>query len=72
MAERDLIVAISKRLRSMPLRKRTAMVRQWASESSADERFIEKLLPDLYREAFRSSSSVRTSPGVKGGQRSHA
>jgi len=57
MAEKHLIGAISKRLKSMPLRDRKEKVRQWASESSADKRFIKKILPDLYQEAFPPASS---------------
>jgi len=52
MAERDLIVAISKRLKRMPLRKRTETIRKLAGDSSTNRRFIKKILPDLYQEAF--------------------
>ena len=69
MAEKDLIVAISKRLKSMPLRRRTEKVRKLASESSANKRFIKKILPDLYQEAFPSTSS--SSAGVSSGSTRH-
>ena len=62
MAEKDLIVAISKRLRSMPLQKRAGKIRKLASESSANKRFIKKILPDLYREAFPPSVSSAGEP----------
>ena len=62
MAEKDLIVAISKRLRSMPLRKRAEKIRKLASESRASKKFIEKILPDLYEEAFPSSVSSAGEP----------
>ena len=57
MAEKDLIGAISKRLKGMPVRNRREKVRQLASESGANKRFIKKILPDLYQEAFPSTSS---------------
>jgi len=57
MAEKDLIIAISKRLKTMPLRKRSEKIRKLASESSANKRFLKKVFPDLYQEAFPPSSS---------------
>lgn len=53
MSEKHLIVAISKRLKGMPLRKRTEKIRKLVRESSANKCFIRKILPNLYQEAFR-------------------
>jgi len=69
MAEKHLIDAISKRLKTMPLRKRTESIRKLASECSANKRFLKKLLPDLYQEAFPPSSSYTDQLWCKGGAR---
>lgn len=56
MAEKHLVAAISRRFKNMSARERLAKVRKLASKSPADEKFIQKTFPDLYRDAFPPSS----------------
>jgi hypothetical protein len=56
MAEKHLVAAISRRFKNMSARDRLAKIRKLASKSPADEKFIQRTFPDLYREAFPPSS----------------
>jgi hypothetical protein len=55
MTEQDLIHAVADRFREMPRKKRMASIRKLASKSAADERFVRRYFPDLFKEAFPSS-----------------
>lgn len=57
MAEKHLIAAIFRRLKNMSARERVTKIRRLASRSAADEKFIQRRFPDLYREAFPLSPS---------------
>ena len=57
MTEQDLIHAVADRFREMPRKKRVASIRKLASKSAADERFVRRYFPDLFREAFPSSAA---------------
>ena len=63
MAEKHLVKAIARRLKRMPAARRVAKVRKLASKSVADEKFIEKVFPDLYRETLQQAS-----PSWEGGR----
>jgi hypothetical protein len=52
MSQKQLTAAIDQRFRSMNRRERIAKIRKLAGASPADERFIRKTFPELYREAL--------------------
>src|SRR6266852_1301214 len=53
MSQKQLAVAIDRRVRSMNRRERIAKIRKLAGASPEDDRFIRKTFPELYREAFQ-------------------
>jgi hypothetical protein len=57
MSEKDLIRAVSARFKTLPQRKRIAEIREFASQSAEDAKFIQTYFPDLYQEAFRARTS---------------
>ncbi len=56
MAEKDLIKEVVRRFKRMPPGERITKIRKLASRSELAAGFIRKLVPELYREAFPSSS----------------
>ncbi len=65
MAEKHLVSAISRRFKKMSTRERRAKIRKLAGKSPAEEKFIQKAFPDLYREAFPPSSEGAGSVSVQ-------
>ena len=57
MSEKHLIEAVARRFREMPRNKRVASIRKLASKSAADERFVRRYFPELFKEAFPSSAA---------------
>lgn len=64
MSEQDLIEGVSRRYKAMPRAARIAEIRELASRSAADSRFIRRTFPDLYEEAFKKPRR-RRSAGVR-------
>jgi hypothetical protein len=54
MPQKQLAAAIDQRFRSMNRRERVAKIRKLASASPEDDRFIRKIFPELYREAWKT------------------
>jgi hypothetical protein len=52
MSQKQLVAAIDQRFRALNRRERTTKIRELASASPEDDRFIRKTFPELYREAF--------------------
>jgi hypothetical protein len=52
MSQKQLVAAIDKRFRALNRRDRITKIRELASASPEDDRFIRKTFPKLYREAF--------------------
>ena len=59
MSETDLIEAVARRFKVLPKQERVKSIREFASQSEADKRFVRRYFPDLFKEAFRSSATVR-------------
>ena len=57
MAEKHLIETIIKRFQTMPASQRRAKIRKLVNQSAADKKFIQKMFPELYREAFPTVAS---------------
>jgi hypothetical protein len=53
MSQKQLVAAIDQRFRALNRRERITKIRELASASPEDKRFVQKTFPDLYREAFR-------------------
>jgi DNA-binding transcriptional regulator YhcF (GntR family) len=64
MSQKQLIAAIDQRFRALNRRERITKIRELASESPADNRFMQKTFPELYREAFQTT---RRGAGVRSG-----
>jgi hypothetical protein len=58
MSKAHLIEAVASRLKVLPKRERVKSIREFASQSEADKRFIRRYFPDLFKEAFRSSAAA--------------
>jgi hypothetical protein len=58
MSEAHLIEAVARRFKVLPKKERVKSIREFASQSEADKRFIRRYFPDLFKEAFRSSATV--------------
>jgi len=56
MAEKDLIREVVRRFKRMPAQERITKIRKLASRSEVADGFIRKLVPELYEEAFPTSS----------------
>lgn len=52
MSQKQLVAAIDQRFRALNRRERIAKIRELASASREDGRFMQKTFPELYREAF--------------------
>ena len=52
MSQKQLTAEIERRFRSMNRKDRIAKIRKLASASPEDDRFVRKVFPELYREAF--------------------
>ena len=56
MSAKDLAKAIAQRFEGMGKRERIAKIRKLAGASAADAKFVRETFPELYREAFLTSS----------------
>jgi len=56
MSAKDLTRAVALRFAGMGKRERIAKIRKLAGESPADAKFVRETFPELYREAFVTSS----------------
>jgi hypothetical protein len=64
MSQKQLVAAIDQRFRALNRRERITKIRELASESPEDGRFIQKTFPELYHEAFQTT---RRGAGVRSG-----
>jgi hypothetical protein len=66
LSEKHLIASIEKRFKAMDRKERIAEVRELASRSADDARFIRQAFPALYAEAFplesEGDASLESSP----------
>lgn len=70
MSQKQLVAAIDQRFRALNRRERITKIRELASESAEDDRFMRNTFPELYREAFQTT---RRGAGVRSGAaRKHA
>jgi hypothetical protein len=56
MSAKDLAKAVAQRFAGMGKRERIAKIRKLAAASPADAKFVRESFPELYREAFVTSS----------------
>ena len=56
MSAKSLAKAVAQRFAGMGKRERIAKIRKLAGASSADAKFMQETFPELYREAFLTSS----------------
>jgi hypothetical protein len=59
MSQKQLVAAIDQRFRALNRRERITKIRELASASPEDDRFMQKIFPELYREAFQVELVVR-------------
>lgn len=73
MSAKDLARAVARRFAGMGKRERIAKMRKLAAASPADAKFMRETFPELYREAFvtssrgagaRSAAGRRRAPGA--------
>ena len=69
MADIHLITAIAKRYAKLAFNERVKKVRKLVARSRSNEVFIRKYFPDLYEEAFPTSSSISGDAAMESDQR---